>query len=205
MLRRARSPRGEDAAEGLAEDPHHETPTERGQAGRTATTDRVGRPGATAPIPTWIHTVADAAWIGWFDQMVAPLFTRCCTQAGDDAGRRAGSRPTGARAASRIWICSSPSKIQSAPKPIRRIRRAAGSGEAFGPRRGNEACPWALSLRYWTVRNTLKPTAHRHNEHENDDELMEERCVEARDDQGVARLERAAHAGHRLLTSLGRS
>ena len=46
------------------------------------------------------------------------------------------------------WTCSSPSKIQRAPKPIRRIRRAAGSGRDSGREEGNEAWPWAFSLPY---------------------------------------------------------
>ncbi len=117
--------------------------------------------GATSshrPIPTWIHTVADAAWIGWFDQMVTPLFTRCCTQPGDPLA--AGwITPDGSPSGMEDWICSSPSKIQRAPKPIRRSRRAVGSGRGSGRAEGNEVCPWAFSLRYWTVRKTLKPIA----------------------------------------------
>ena len=42
------------------------------------------------------------------------------------------------------------------------------------------------------------------HKYENSDELVEESGVEARHNQGVARLERTAHAGHQLVASLGR-
>ena len=58
-------------------------------------------------------------------------------------------------------ICSSPSKIQSAPKPMRRIRRAAGSGGDSEGAAGKEATPWAFRRRYCTVRKTLNPMAQR--------------------------------------------
>ena len=102
--------------------------------------------------------MAEAAWIGWFDQMVTPVFTRCCTQPGDPAAD-GWITPDGSPRGMEDWICSRPSNIQSAPKPIRRIRRAAGSGRVSDGVEGNDATPWALSFRYWTVRKTLKPMA----------------------------------------------
>ena len=65
--------------------------------------------------------------IGWLLQIVAPAFTRCCTQAGEVAA--VGSitcvvMPSGIDACA--WRM--PSKIQMSPKAIRRTRRATGSG-----------------------------------------------------------------------------
>ena len=51
-------------------------PPRRDQRPRGATSSQM-------PSPSWIQTVAAAAWIGWLDQMVTPLLTTCCTHCGD--------------------------------------------------------------------------------------------------------------------------
>ena len=203
VLRRARSPPGRRCRRRPRRRPTPRDPNPGRPSRRTATTDRVGATRSHSPIPTWIHTVADAAWIGWFDQMAAPLFTRCCTQPGD-ALAEGWITPVGSPRGIEDWICSSPSKIQSAPKPIRSIRRAIGSGEA-SDRDGKRGLPVGLELPVLDGAEHVEADCAQHNEHKNDDELMKERCVEAREDERVARLESASHAGHRLLTSLGRS
>ena len=71
-------------------------------------------------------------------------------------------------------------------------------------RRGTSARPCSFSLRYWTVRTTLKPMAQRAHDQEDDQELVEQSRMEGRDDEGVARLHRATHAGHALALSHGR-
>ena len=111
---------------------------------RPSPPNRDQRPrGATSshrPIPTWIHTVAAAAWIGWFDPDGHAAVHQVLHPIRRTAGRRAGSRPTGARAAWTTGIWSSPSKIQRHRSPMRRILRAAGSGEGLGRcRRETEA------------------------------------------------------------------
>src|SRR5579863_9114979 len=37
-----------------------------------------------APIPTWSHTVAAAAWTGWSVQILTPVCTTSWTQVGDE-------------------------------------------------------------------------------------------------------------------------
>jgi len=78
-------------------------------------------------MPTWIQTAAAAACTGWYDQDVPAQLTRCCTQAGELAApgwMTCDGRPTTIAG----WACSSPSKIQMMPKPIRSSIRHDGSG-----------------------------------------------------------------------------
>ena len=54
------------------------SPARRDQFPRGATRSQM-------PRPIWIHTAEAGAVIGWLLQIVAPAFTRCCTQAGEVA------------------------------------------------------------------------------------------------------------------------
>ena len=107
------------------------THTTSAQPALAAPPSRDQRPlGATRsqrPSPIWIQTADEAAWIGWLDQMLTPSFTRCCTHPGDveaDGSMTLVGSPSGIA----DWSWRSPSRIQRPPKPIRRMRRAAGSG-----------------------------------------------------------------------------
>src|SRR5262249_5830538 len=51
------------------------TPASLDQVPRAATRSQ-------APMPSWIQTLAAAAWTGWYDQAVPPQLTTCWTQAG---------------------------------------------------------------------------------------------------------------------------
>ena len=95
--------------------------------------------GATSsqrPSPTWIQTVAAAAWTGWSDQMVTPLLTRCWTQPGDVAGRRldhARRQPEGHGRLDLQQPVEDPEGAEADPEdpPRRRL------GQAVAPGRGN--------------------------------------------------------------------
>ena len=78
------------------------------------------------PIPTWIHTAAAAAWTGWYDQVVPPQFTTCCTHPGELAASGA-ITCDGRPAAMAGCACNIPSKIHNRPNPSRSSRRPAGS------------------------------------------------------------------------------
>ena len=89
-------------------------------------------------MPTWIQTVAAAAWTGWYDQVVPAQLTTCWTQPGEAAA--VGSMTLDGRpAAIAGWACRIPSKIQRMPKPVRssrRMRRGLGGGRRHGPGAG---------------------------------------------------------------------
>ena len=92
--------------------------------------------------------------------MSTPLLTMCCTHPGEVLAAgwiTLDGRPRGIA----DWSWSSPSRIHRDPNPMRRIRRAAGSGAWNRCVEGNESLPCSFSLRYWTVRTTLKPMAQR--------------------------------------------
>ena len=192
-------PGGEDAAEGLAEDPHDESPAGAGQARPAATTGPRGATISQRPSPTWIQTAADAAWIGWLDQMLTPLFTRCCTQPGEPAAAGCITLD-GSPSGMEDWSWSSPSRIQRQPKPMRRMLPGGrfGRREALASRETSSR-PWSLSRRYWMRPDDVEADGAQRADQENDEQLVEERRMERRDDDGVARLQRAAHAGHGLV------
>jgi len=90
------------------------------------------------PIPTWIHTAAEPAWIGWYDQVALPQSTTCCTHRGELSA--VGSITWDGRPAAMAgWACNSPSKIHNRPNPIRSSRRPAGSAAHAAAR--PVACP----------------------------------------------------------------
>ena len=139
------------------------THTTRPQPDEAKPPNRDHRPrGATSshrPIPTWIHTVADAAWIGWFDQMVDAAVHEVLHPAGRELAERLDTRrrePEGHGGLDLQQSVEDPESAEADTEdpPGHRL------GRGVGPCDGNEALPWACSLRYWTVRTTLKPTAH---------------------------------------------
>jgi hypothetical protein len=76
--------------------------------------------------------VAAPAWIGWYDHVVPPQLTTCCTQAGELAAE--GSMTWDGRPTAMLgWACRIPSSSHSNPKPIRSTWRPAGSGTAARP------------------------------------------------------------------------
>src|SRR5579862_6272262 len=79
-----------------------------------------------APIPTWIHTEAAPAWMGWNDQLVPPQLTTCWTQPGDAAA--VGSMTCVASPPAIFGCaCRIPSRIQSTPNPTRSSHRPLAS------------------------------------------------------------------------------
>ena len=82
-----------------------------------------------APMPSWIHTAAAPAWIGWNDQAVPAQLTTCWTHTGELAAVGSITCP-GRPAAIAGWACRIPSKIHRMPKPIRSRRRPLGSAKA---------------------------------------------------------------------------
>ncbi len=110
------------------------------------------------PRPSWIHTVAAAASIGWLDQMVTPLFTACCTHTGEVAAD-GWTTPEGSPKGIPDCSCKSPSRIHRRAKPTRTTRLAGGSA-AVVRRVLGKVRPCSFSRRYWAVRTMLKPIAH---------------------------------------------
>jgi hypothetical protein len=64
--------------------------------------------------------------MGWYDQMVAPQLTRCCTQTGELAAV-GWMTSAGSPAAIFGCACKIPSRIQSAPNPMRSSHRPLAS------------------------------------------------------------------------------
>ena len=147
--------RREDAAEGVAERPHHEAPEDADGAGAPAPQPR-GATSRSRPMPTWIQTVDAAAAAGWLVHTVRAELTMCRTHEGDVAA--AGwitwdGRPTGMP----DWSCRSPSNSHRSPKAVRRSRRPAGSGVgAVGTRR--DGSPRATARRYCMARSWFQAT-----------------------------------------------
>ena len=99
--------------------------------------------------------------MGWSDQIVTPLSTKCWTQVADaldDGWMTPDGRPRGMDDCN--W--SRPSRIHRHPKPMRTTRRATGSGAVVAwSDVGKVLSPCCLRRRYWTVRTMLKPIAQR--------------------------------------------
>ena len=118
--------------------------------------------GATSsqrPSPSWIHTEAAAAWIGWSDPDVAPLFTRCCTQPGEPAAgglehaRRETERHGGLDLQQPVEDPEAAEADAENPPGGWLRRRELWS-------RGERARPSVLSRRYWMLLTTFQPMAH---------------------------------------------
>ena len=119
--------------------PRRGGPSPRWPPRRAATTGPAGATSNQTPSPIWIQTVAAAAWTGWFDQMVTPLLTTCCTHGGDVLA--AGwITPDGSPSGMEDCSCSSPSRThrQSEPDPQDVPGQRLGTR---GRREGNAVCP----------------------------------------------------------------
>ncbi len=77
-------------------------------------------------MPTWIHTEAAPAVMGWKDQMVPPQLARCWTQVGEAAA--VGAKTCAASPPAILGCaCKIPSRIQIRPNPTRSSCRPRGS------------------------------------------------------------------------------
>ena len=202
-LRRARSPRGRRGPRRPRRRPRPRDPNRPTPSRRTGTTGRVGRPATTGRSRSGSTRWPTPLGSGGSTRWSTPVFTRCCTQPGEPLAD-GWITPDGSPSGMDDWTCRSPSKIQRAPKPMRRIRRAAGSGRDSAGADGKRGRSVGLQPPVLDGAEDVEADGAEGAEHENGDELMEERGMEAGDDQRVARLQRAPHARHRLATPFGR-
>ena len=175
------------------------THTSRPQPTLAAPARRDHRPrdaaSSQSPSPSWIQTTAEAAWMGWLDQMVAPLFTRWRTHAGDDAAL---GWTTLGRESERHGRLQLEEAVEDpeAPEPDADDPAGRGLGTADPGRTGNARLPVCVEPAVLHRPDDVEGQEAPEHDRRHDEQLVEERRAERRDDQGVPGLQRAAHARH---------
>ena len=195
-------PRGEDAAEGLAEHPHDEPPADTGETAQ-ARPPAAGCDEEPQPEPDLDPDRRRRR----LDRMVGPDGHAAVDEVLDPA-RRAGGRRLDhagreAQGHGRLQL----------EQPVEDPEAAEADAEdppggRFGRReaRGRRERILAVLLQPPVLDgpHDVEADGAQRAHQEDEEQLVEERRVEGRDDEGVTGLERAAHAGHGLFPPLGR-